>query len=474
MPLGKAFLAATFLGMLFLGCSGQRALDSPNAGRTLAFQPGVPDFDMEVVGTVREGLPGVDLYLGIPHISLVFTRRDTSAYMAHFETLVRLMDRRGKDVIREFASRDTVWVDDYAATQVYTPFIKSQRVPLEPGDYVVEVVVTDVSSDQQAVRRQAVQAVTPTTLRPVLSRIRMEGRRDGRDFEPVVSLHIPVGLDSLRGIVELYNADRLDNLAVEMRLLRFPSDTTVATPPHWIQPLAGSLGYRGVWYHRPDTIQAIQRRLRNVENEITIEFAMPHLETGGVYRIEVMAFDVTQAATPETVLRQARDFTVRYADFPQVTHIEHLVEALVYITRRHEYEELKEAENPLEMKRRFDAFWGGLIPNKQVAANLLKLYYQRVEEANLYFSSYKEGWKTDRGMLYIVLGPPLYIDSRLDSEIWVYSIQQRSGVTSAYYFERVPVPGSDGTFYNYLLQRDTPNDYSWSRAFDRWRRGDVL
>ncbi len=474
MPLGKVLLGIALLGGLFGACSGTGQLDSPNAGRTLAYQPGLPDFDMEVIGTVHDGIPGIDLYLSLPHISLIFTERD-ARFMARFETLVRLMDRRGRDVIREFATLDTMWVDTYDDTQTYTPHINSQRVPIDPGDYIVEVIVTDASSNQEATRRQAVQVVSPATLHPVMTRIRMEGRREGQPFEPVVSLHLPLGLDSVRSVVELFNAERLDNLNVEMRLVRFPSDTSVAAPPHWIQPLQGNLARRGVWYSRPDTIQTTRRRLRNVGNEVIMEFAMPPVEVGGVYRIEVLAYDATRPdISGGEILWRVRDFTVRDPDFPQVRDIKHVVDALVYITRRHEFEEMRTAENPAEMKRRFDAFWGSLIPNKQVAANLLKLYYERVEEANLYFSNYKEGWKTDRGMLYIVLGPPLYIDSRLDSEIWVYSTQQRPGVTNAYYFERLPIPGSEGTFFNYRLQRGVPNDYTWSRALDRWRRGDVL
>ncbi|MCH7783138.1 GWxTD domain-containing protein [candidate division KSB1 bacterium] len=33
-------------------------------------------------------------------------------------------------------------------------------------------------------------------------------------------------------------------------------------------------------------------------------------------------------------------------------------------------------------------------------------YYRRVRFANEEFTQYKDGWKTDRGMIYILFGPP--------------------------------------------------------------------
>jgi GWxTD domain-containing protein len=173
------------------------------------------------------------------------------------------------------------------------------------------------------------------------------------------------------------------------------------------------------------------------------------------------------------VLRQERDFTVRAPSFPRITAIGQLVDALAYIAREEEYEHLQAAETPAEQKRRFDAFWGEHIPNRQEARNVIRTYYARVEEANLFFSTYKDGWKTDRGMLYVVLGAPLYVDRRIDSEVWVYNYGQRDE-SSVFVFERVPIYGSQGTFYNYVLQRDMMHDYRWRRILERWRNGEVL
>ena len=147
--------------------------------------------------------------------------------------------------------------------------------------------------------------------------------------------------------------------------------------------------------------------------------------------------------------------------------------ALVYIARKHELEHIQAAETPGEKKRRFDAFWGALIPEQNRAANLLKLYYSRIEEANRLYTTYKEGWKTDRGMIYILFGSPLYVDSQLEYELWRYNYDERDLIGS-FAFTRRRLYASGGLFEAYLLEREPSYEAGWRRALRRWRRGEVL
>jgi hypothetical protein len=57
---------------------------------------------------------------------------------------------------------------------------------------------------------------------------------------------------------------------------------------------------------------------------------------------------------------------------------------------------------------------------------LMEEYYRRVDFANQNYSGFQEGWKSDRGMVYILLGAPSEVerhpfesDSR-PYEIWTY------------------------------------------------------
>ncbi|MDQ7041856.1 MAG: GWxTD domain-containing protein, partial [Rhodothermus sp.] len=119
----------------------------------------------------------------------------------------------------------------------------------------------------------------------------------------------------------------------------------------------------------------------------------------------------------------------------------------------------------------FDAFWGRWVSDRRKAAWLLRRYYERIEQANLQFSSIKEGWRTDRGMVYVVLGPPYFVEEQLERQIWYYTYNERDP-RYMFVFERVHPPGS--VFVRYVLRRQ-PHYYDlWQRALRRWRTGQVL
>jgi len=149
--------------------------------------------------------------------------------------------------------------------------------------------------------------------------------------------------------------------------------------------------------------------------------------------------------------------------FPQPRKISDLSEPLVYITTRKEYENL---QNDLNSKQAFDKFWLSTVGSPDKARAAIRNYYQNIETANHLFTSYKEGWKTDRGMIYSVLGPPLSVTKELDGETWVY--QDRSGEPLQFVFKKIRNIFSNS---HYELYRDTAFERSWFLAVDRWRKG---
>ncbi len=154
-------------------------------------------------------------------------------------------------------------------------------------------------------------------------------------------------------------------------------------------------------------------------------------------------------------------------NFPEVKDVENMIEPMRYITTRDEYTTLQEAENK---KLAMDEFWLETAGGTERARTLIKEYFNRVESANLYFTSYLEGWKSDRGLIYIIYGPPNVVYKNKDYENWIYG--EENNITSMnFVFYKVK---------NYL----THNDYSlsrsgiyknmWYRAVDTWRSGRVF
>jgi hypothetical protein len=120
-----------------------------------------------------------------------------------------------------------------------------------------------------------------------------------------------------------------------------------------------------------------------------------------------------------------------------------------------------------------EKFWLEKMPDLTSARAMVNRYYQRVLEANRLFTTYKEGWKTDRGMIYIVLGAPLAIQRQFENERWEYDLS-RNLVENLYTFRRVIIEGEEAEVRGYVLVRSSAYEQFWFEMSDRWRRGNIF
>jgi GWxTD domain-containing protein len=149
--------------------------------------------------------------------------------------------------------------------------------------------------------------------------------------------------------------------------------------------------------------------------------------------------------------------------FPELVNSRQMLGALRYITSAKEYEALsKQADT----RSAVDSFWLATGGNADRALSLIRDYYSRVERANELFSSFTEGWQTDRGLIYIVLGPPNVVYRNNLQEEWVYG--EAGNMHSMYfYFAKVVNPFTNA---DYILLRDPIMKQAWYMAVERWRR----
>lgn len=151
-------------------------------------------------------------------------------------------------------------------------------------------------------------------------------------------------------------------------------------------------------------------------------------------------------------------------DYPEITHVDQLTEPLRYLTSSAEYTRILQSEN---VKQAVDEFWIEKCGSKERARETIKQYYGRVEKANKLYSSFVEGWKTDRGMVAIIFGEPHSISKTADSETWYYN-NERAYSYITFSFVKVKNPFTDN---DYLLSRDPGFKPQWYRAVESWRQG---
>jgi GWxTD domain-containing protein len=164
--------------------------------------------------------------------------------------------------------------------------------------------------------------------------------------------------------------------------------------------------------------------------------------------------------------------------YPKVTTPEKMIEPLIYLTSQDELAELKSAVKP---KAALDDFWIKCGGNVDKARELIRIFYTRVLYSNYYFTSYKDGWRSERGMIYIIYGPPDKVYKTADGESWGYKkpvIKSKWGgrytVTDSYLFfnfKKRENIFSDNDFY---LSRSETLVTFWDKAIASWRKGIVF
>lgn len=167
------------------------------------------------------------------------------------------------------------------------------------------------------------------------------------------------------------------------------------------------------------------------------------------------------------VIKEGPTFFCFQNNFPEIKDVENMIEPMRYITTKEEYTNLMEAENK---KLAMDEFWLEIAGGTERARTLIKEYFNRVENANHYFTSYLEGWKTDRGLIYLIYGPPNVVYKNKDYENWIYGEENNiMSMNFVFYKSKNYLTNND-----YVLSRSAIYKNTWYRAVDTWRSGRIF
>jgi len=152
-----------------------------------------------------------------------------------------------------------------------------------------------------------------------------------------------------------------------------------------------------------------------------------------------------------------------YDGFPEISTSEQMLMPLRYITSRNEFAELTQAK---DSKLSVDNFWLKNAGNPTRARAMIQKFYSRVVDANVFFTSYHEGWKTDRGLVYIVYGPPKIVYRGDGIEEWLYGEKGNSN-SIRFQFLKVVNPFTDN---DYSLVKSPSFKEKWYNIVNTWRR----
>jgi GWxTD domain-containing protein len=116
---------------------------------------------------------------------------------------------------------------------------------------------------------------------------------------------------------------------------------------------------------------------------------------------------------------------------------EWLQEDVVYIITKEEEDAFERLSTNEERDQFIEIFWDRRNSNPESEENTVKdEHYRRIAYANEHFSSGVAGWKTDRGHMYILWGPPDEIDSHPTGGTYDRTAQEGGGSTTTYAWEK--------------------------------------
>jgi GWxTD domain-containing protein len=113
-----------------------------------------------------------------------------------------------------------------------------------------------------------------------------------------------------------------------------------------------------------------------------------------------------------------------------------LSEDVAWIITDEERSAFKQLSNDEERDQFIEAFWQRRDPTPDTIENEFKEeHYRRIAYANEHFPAGIPGWKTDRGRMYIMYGPPDETESHPSGGSYERPMEEGGGETSTYPFE---------------------------------------
>lgn len=149
--------------------------------------------------------------------------------------------------------------------------------------------------------------------------------------------------------------------------------------------------------------------------------------------------------------------------YPEFVKVHQLTKPLVYISTRSEYARVKDTDE----KKLLDRYWLDLIKTPSRAKTVIKKFYDRIEAANAQFTTYKEGWKTDQGMIYALYGTPDEVYNNGVEEQWIY---KRDEEILRVKFTFVKIKNLF-TNQHFELMRSKSYEKYWFGNVELWRKG---
>lgn len=193
-------------------------------------------------------------------------------------------------------------------------------------------------------------------------------------------------------------------------------------------------------------------------NQEIIEFSNERLIADGILNVSAQKYLISLHNTSGGL-----PFLIFDEDYPEITDPKKRIAALRYISTNEEFQKLRYSKDPVKA---MEDFWDKNINDLNRVYEKMEAYFYQVTLANKYFTTIKEGWKTDRGMIYIIFGAPKILLKYENQEKWIYG-EEGSANSLTFVFTRKECGDGLSDLY---LDREESYRIPWYKRIENWKK----
>jgi GWxTD domain-containing protein len=362
---------------------------------------GLPAFYYEILNYKSDNptTTRVDVFIQVPFNSLQFIK-DGTGFKAEYTVTVSVYDKEKETLLTEKLWSEKISSQEFDQTHSRSNFnLSLKSFSLAPGEYVFVISVEDKDS-----RKKSFYEVNFKVKE-------FESRIDVSDILFVGNKMMVSGKEKI-----FPNISKMISTA-EGKLSVYAEVYSDSATPVLLKYYISTKDKKAI------VEKTSERDLQKGINRISLETDSLALPLDNY--VFTLAIDDLNSSLKVT---SSKGFFSRIEGVPPtITNVDKAISQLIYLATTSELDSIKEGKTGEEKLDRFLNFWKAKDPNKSTPENeAFNEYYRRVEYANAHFTHYTEGWKSDMGMVYIILGAPNSVDRHpfeYDSkpyEVWEY------------------------------------------------------
>lgn len=347
----------------------------------------------------------IDVYIVVPNETLSFENLSNN-FIANIDLQIELTSD-GDRVDRQRVKK-TITTGNYEESQGANGEFNKYffRFSVNSGSYNVEAKLVDELNGKKFTRNREVTVIDFNKFDFSVSGILLVSQIEELDgkykITPYISDNIGNLEDNFFAFFEVYNKNEQRDIKLQYKLLK--NDEVEAE---------GDLKQVSIPIGKTQQFLNINLSELNLSGEYTLQ-VIAYKEINGELE--------TIAITQRSIKHEQNLYSFATDD------IDKAIKMLRYVANDETIDKLESIKDKGEKEERFRMFWKELDPTPNTSFNeAMNEYYQRIKYANEQFKSYSDGWLTDMGMVFVVMGPPISVEKQssfgnnIQYRVWVYS-----------------------------------------------------